>query len=74
MLPTMSNFFMYYFGGSIQPLVKDVLTRITVVVTLLFGRILPYKHLRGPLSSEVGKLDQLRRLYDHNPLFCLINL
>lgn len=51
---------------------KDVLTRFTLGATLILGRILPYKQLRGPLSSEVGKLDQLRRLYDHNPLFCLI--
>jgi hypothetical protein len=55
---------------SIQLPLKDLLTTFTLGVTLIFGRILPYKQLRGPLSSEVGKLDQLRRLYDHNPLYC----
>lgn len=67
-----SKFSIWYYSGSIQPLLKDVLTRFTLGVTLIFGRILPYKQLRGPLSSEIGKLDQLRRLYDHNPLFFLI--
>lgn len=35
------------------------------------NRNLPYQNLRGPLSPDIGKLDQLRRLYvPRKPFLC----